>query len=625
MDHGYYVKRLKPTFVMFMGIQMAIRLMFVVWEWKNLEIPNVLKAVAVGVLFDVLTFALISIPYLLYLWALPLKQYHTRLDRTLASALFIILSSLLVFDIAAEYAFWEEFSVRFNFIAVDYLIYIDEVLGNIRESYPMGPILLGVATGVTAIYAIARKHIIPSRMPPKHVAIKNKTLIGYLVAILLVQWCVNLYDARVSDNTVANEIAANGIYSLFAAYNNNELDYEKFYLTHDEVGIASDPRPTVKDIVSTKPFAKRNVIFIIMESMSADYMGRYGNQEHLTPVLDNLAAHSLNFSNLYATGTRTVRGLEALTLSIPPAPGDSIVKRPNNSELFSLGYVFKDHGYETKFIYGGYGYFDNMNTFYSGNGFDIVDRNNLADNEIHFANIWGIADEDLFARVIKEARNAYSEHKPFMYMVMTTSNHRPYTFIKNDAGIPTHGGGRKAGVRYADYAIGKFMEQAKKEPWFSNTVFVIVADHTAGASGKTSLPPKRYHIPAMLYSPATIPAKDVPTLASQIDLPVTLLAVLGMDYKSKFFGQNILDKSVRPRAFLATHQQLGIYHDGVVTFVEPVKQFAEEADKQGGLHSPDITAHSATVQEVVTQYEAAAKWKDDYRKLPTTVLERHKE
>ena len=134
---------------------------------------------------------------------------------------------------------------------------------------------------------------------------------------------------------------------------------------------------------------RKNVMLVSMESMGAEYLAHFGNRQNLTPNLDRLASEGLLFTKLLATGTRTVRGLEALTLSVPPTPGQSILRRPHNAELFTIGDVFRDRGYDTRFLYGGYGYFDNMNAFYAGNGFEVIDRTSLSADEIHFENVWG--------------------------------------------------------------------------------------------------------------------------------------------------------------------------------------------------------------------------------------------
>lgn len=251
-------------------------------------------------------------------------------------------------------------------------------------------------------------------------------------------------------------LPGNGLYELFAAYRNNELEYETFYNKIDNTKAftlvrnmlktpeATFTSPDVFNLERTirNPGPEKNlyVILISVESMSASFLGAFGNTNGITPKLDSLAQHSLHFTNLYATGTRTVRGLEALSLAIPPTPGQSIVRRPKNENLFTLGTVFSQHGYETKFIYGGYGYFDNMNYFFSNNSYDAIDRVTIPKENIHFENVWGVADEDLFTFTEGEADKAVDNKKPFFLQVMTTSNHRPFTYPDNRIDIPSHTG-----------------------------------------------------------------------------------------------------------------------------------------------------------------------------------------
>ncbi|WP_340151977.1 sulfatase-like hydrolase/transferase [uncultured Sneathiella sp.] len=616
----YFMKRLAPSFALFMIVQLSVRIIFTAWMFHALEPYDILKSLSVGIVFDLATYSLFILPYIFYLLLLPASWHNTKFDRIATHSAFVIFSSLVIFDVASEYAFWQEFSVRYNFIAVDYLVYAREVLGNIWESYPVVPIFMGIIIIVGGVYAVMRKKLIPSTLDSVSITSRIAFAGGFILLTIIGYQALSLRDKAISENNYTNEITANGIYSLFSAFKNNELSYQDFYITYEDIEKRPLPLIGVMDVRSDKPRQFKNVVFIMMESMSAEFMGRYGAKGNFTPNLDVLAKSSLNFSNLYATGTRTVRGLEALTLSIPPSPGRSIVKRPNNENLFSLGYIFKDRGYRTKFIYGGYGYFDNMNYFYENNGFEIVDRTDLSDEEVTFSNAWGVADEDLFKKTIKEAQRDYGKGKPFMYMVMTTSNHRPYTFPKNTANIPVEGGGRMAGVRYADYAIGRFLEDAKNESWFNDTIFVIVADHTAGAAGKTSLPPSRYHIPAMLYAPGLIKPQEINKLASQIDLPVTLLSVLGFDYKSRFVGRDIMKNAFVERAFIATFQKLGIYQNGTVTFVEPVKAYGLE-NELGTLEDKQKVASEALLS-VVTNYERASLWKTNHRKLSSTLAER---
>ena len=198
----------------------------------------------------------------------------------------------------------------------------------------------------------------------------------------------------------------------------------------------NDPSPKIRKrgICSTSRGASNrggkerqlNVILISIESLSAEFLTRFGNREGITPFMDGLQKESLFFTQFFATGTRTDRGLEAITLSIPPTPGRSLVKRPDNEHIYNLGFEFKNRGYDVAFLYGGRGYFDNMNAFFSGNGYRIIDQTDLKSSEVTFKNAWGVSDEDLYRKTLREADAAYGRGSHFFYHVMTTSNHRPF-------------------------------------------------------------------------------------------------------------------------------------------------------------------------------------------------------
>ncbi|MDD2734975.1 MAG: LTA synthase family protein [Desulfuromonadaceae bacterium] len=335
--------------------------------------------------------------------------------------------------------------------------------------------------------------------------------------------------------------------------------------------------PSVSRIIQPGGVEKRlNIVLVIEESMSAEYLTAFGSTmgltKGLTPNLDKLGEESLSFSHLYATGTRTVRGLEALTLSMPPLPGTSIVKRPDNENFVSWGSVMKEKGYDNKFIYAGHGYFDNMNYFYEHNGFTAIDRTNFSKEEITFTNAWGVCDEDLFLKVIKEADRSYADKKPFFSVVMTTSNHRPFTYPEGKIDIPSHTG-RAGGVKYADYAIGRLLAEAKKKAWFNDTLFIVVADHCAGSAAKLALPVKNYEIPLFIYAPSHIKPRVVDRMMSQIDVAPTVLSLLGMKYTSAFIGKNILTSDPwTDRAFISTYQKLGYIQGDKLLVLGPKKE-----------------------------------------------------
>ncbi|MDZ7651516.1 MAG: LTA synthase family protein [Burkholderiaceae bacterium] len=348
-----------------------------------------------------------------------------------------------------------------------------------------------------------------------------------------------------------------------------------------------------------------NVVLVSVESLSADFLGAFGNRDGITPRLDALAAESLFFTDLYATGTRTVRGLEALTLSVPPTPGHSIVKRPDNANLFSLGGVLAAQGYEPIYLYGGYSYFDNMQAFFGGNGYTVIDRSSLAKDEISYENIWGVADEDLFKLSLRELDRRHAAGTPFFAHVMTTSNHRPFSYPAGRIDIAP-GTGRNGAVKYTDWAIGQFIDQAKTRPWFDDTVFVIVADHCASSRGKTDLPPDRFHIPLLVYAPKHIAPRRIDTMASQIDVAPTLLALLNVSYRSKFFGRDILTDGARqPRALLANYQTVGLLQLDALVELRPKRQ-VRVIDPATGAVQPNDAQSQAAVQRAIAYYEGAS-------------------
>lgn len=536
----------------------------------------------IGAYNDTLNFSYFLIPIVFYLMLVPEKIYKSKYQVYFTHAAAFVAIAIFTFQAHAEWFFWNEFTARFNFIAVDYLVYTKEVLGNIRESYPMHLVYASVLGSALIIYALFFKLIqtIPHHAHNEKFLHRLKS--GFIILLIPLSSFVVFDRAfrKISDNTMVNELASNGLWKLFHAFRHNELDYDSFYKTLDEAQVVSLMKkelttpssetmdrkglPYIRKINGGGKEKNYNVVLVGVESLGANFMARFGGPPNTTPHLDALANNSLFFSRIYATGTRTVRGLEALTLSIPPTPGASIVRRNNNENLFSIGTVFRERKYETKFIYGGYGAFDNMNAFFSGNGFEIVDRTNFEKDEYIMANIWGVDDESLFNKAIKEADKSYRAQKKFFSFVMTTSNHRPYTYPEGRIDIPSHTS-REGAVKYTDYSIHKFLKDAEKKPWFHNTIFVIVADHGVGGRGTTDIPMQQYHIPFFIYAPGIIKPQIIDRLASQIDVVPTVLAMLNFSYDSKFFGKNILEMTQEEeRAILGTYSSLGFYAKGTL-------------------------------------------------------------
>ena len=520
-------------------------------------------------------------------------KWRRQVRQVLYFITLFIYTFAIVMNAVSEYFFWNEFGIRYNFIAVDYLIYTTEVIGNIMESYPVVPLFSGVFVVVLALTIFLYKKTKSTLETIPNLKEKGLFLGGYVVLFLLSLWVTPKFDNIKSNNVFVQEIRANGVYKFYYAFTHSELDFFQFYPTLPEEEARSSffsnfmiPYPGFGECgtpqflpIRELPYPvkgedeeqHKNVVLISVESLSAEFMAAYGNTEGITPFLDSLAQKSIFLTNLYATGNRTVRGLEALTLCVPPTPGESIVKRKDNKDKFTTGSVFKSKGYSVKYLYGGYSYFDNMKDFFAGNGYDIIDRDNFTPEEITFANIWGVSDEDMARKAIKEMNAQAKTGKPFFNHWMTVSNHRPFTYPEGRIDIPGTAKSRQGGVKYTDYALKLFFELAKKESWFKDTVFVIVADHCASSAGRTELPLDRYRIPCLIYADF-LKAEQINKLASQIDVMPTVMELLNFSYESKFLGQDIRDFYYEPRAYIATYRELGYLTPETLSIIKPLRE-----------------------------------------------------
>lgn len=585
-------KRLKSIttfFLLFLFLSLFSRSLLILTNLDSikLNILNIFRIYLSGIFYDISAFSYIIFPLIFYLLIIPDRLYNSLINRYIMYFVFFIFTAANIFNIFTEFYFWEEFGVRYNFIAVDYLVYTTEVLNNIRESYPMHLIMIFVVSISIIMFKLLYKFILTEEKSKTRIMKRILLFVILSIIPLLFFYIVETPIPTISNNVYENNLAGNGIYCLFSAFRHNTLDYDEFYKTYDlATGFKTlkkyfCPDYNKKDntefsierkIVSNNVEKQYNIILVVVESMSAEFLKSFGNNENLTPNLDKLAENGVIYTNLFATGTRTIRGLEAISLSIPPIPGQSILKRPHNENLdFCISKVLQEKNYDLKFIYGGLGYFDNMNYFFSNNGFKIIDRSDMKENEISFSNAWGVCDEDLFKKVIKEASESYKEHKKFFTMVMTTSNHRPFTYPENKIDIKS-GAGRNGAVKYCDYAVGKLIESAKKYEWFDSTLFVFTADHCASSAGKVKIAIDKYRIPLIIYAPKFFQPHKVNYLASQIDIVPTVLDLLGWKYNSKFFGTAIgLNKNNEYRAFVSNYQKLGYLENDRLVILEPKK------------------------------------------------------
>ena len=640
MKSKVFKNRFSIAIALFLGfilISSILRVILILWQIKevDLNIFTLGKTILTGIFYDIGTASFVFMPLTIYLTVIPKKIIGSYIDKSIVYFISLITVFILIFTFFAEITFWEEFRTRFNFIAVDYLIYTNEVISNIQQSYPLPILISGIISLCFVVFYLFRKLDAFKNTYTYKLPLNGRILflIGNLMIALFFTKFITNQRAEWSTNRYNNEISKSGIYSFFAAFRNNQLEYKTFYKTienekafsilkkHLQINSNSDTQ-LLRQISKTQNLEKEqrpNVVLVMMESMSASFMKEYGSKLNITPNLDSIAQKGISFTNLMATGNRTVRGIEALTLSIPPTPGQSIVKRPNNDNLFTIANVFKSKGYTNTFFYGGDGYFDNMNTYFSGNNFNIFDRShskilnenletirtNITDEQVTFENAWGICDEDIYNIVLNQCDAMYKNKQPFFNYILTTSNHRPYTYPKNKIDIPS-GTGRDGAVKYADYAIGQFLKKASEKEWFKNTVFIFVADHCASSAGKNEIDVENYHIPAIIYNlPNQMPFKEN-KLMSQIDILPTLFGKLNWNYNSKFYGQDINSKTYSERALMATYRKLSYLNNKYeVIILSDQKKYAQYIWDKNSNNLISKPINSNLLQETISWYQTA--------------------
>jgi phosphoglycerol transferase MdoB-like AlkP superfamily enzyme len=553
---------------------------------REAQVPgtSLLWVLPAGAVADATQLLYLLAPIVVYLWVKAPRDSPSLTSRaTLATMTYLWMLGLL-FIAACEYFFFEEFNSRFNLVSVNYLIYPTEVAGDILSEYPIFKILLACAMLAGLSTWALRSRILAAISRPSTIRARSLLMGGYLVVLgLAIAWFpTDLFG--LSSNRVTNQLAANGPSSFFKALRTNEIKYHAHYATQPR---SANLKALVEQLSKgngvftrlaegrldrsfsprTDGLGKLNVVLISSESFGAEFSKLYGSARDWTPEFDRFAQRGLWFRHVYATGTRTVRGLEAISVSMPPIPTESILRRPGNEAVLTLGEVLQNQGYQTAFLYGGYGYFDNMNHFFQGNGYDVLDRTDLKAKP-RFANIWGVSDEDLFDMALGYADKHARPGRPFFMHIMNTSNHKPYTFRPGleSIGVKASGGGRESGVRYADFAQGRFLLEAEKHPWFRDTLFIIIADHGARVYGRQDIPLKTYEIPLMFYSPEHLAPRRYDGLMSQMDLAPTLMGLLGLAYTAPWFGQDALHSPEEGRVLLFNHNDhVALMKDGILT------------------------------------------------------------
>lgn len=547
--------------VVFFGVNLLVltlsRVALMLWQYERVDAANAWAGVLwAGLRVDVssLSYLLIPAVFMLLFGAL-----LPELRRRVLNAWLVIASvTLLVMEVITP-TFISEYDLRPNRLLVEYLMYPREVFSMLWTGYKLDIACVSLALVASVWgYQVLFGRLIPAT---------EKKVYWRTYPLAVVMLCCLVLGARgsighrplnpamvsFSNDHLINGLALNSSYSAAFALKQMglELSAQALYgaMPQEEVlrlvnqSMQGTPQgapgvPTARYRQASYQGKPKNIVILLQESLGARYVGGLGGLP-LTPNLDRLMQQGWSFTQLYATGTRSVRGIEAVLTGFVPTPSRAVVKLDKSQrDFFTLASFLQQQGYFTQFIYGGEAHFDNMKSFFLGNGVeDIVDSSRF--EQIGFEGSWGASDEDLYAQADREFTRLAETEQPFFSLVFTSSNHSPYEYPKGKiAPYNQPDATRENAAKYADYALGQFMTKARASNYWQDTLFLVVADHDSRVAGASLVPVEHFRIPGVIVGQGIEQRKDA-RLVSQIDLAPTLLSLAGVSGTTPMPGHDL--------------------------------------------------------------------------------------
>jgi len=481
---------------------------------------------------------------------------------------------LLCFGEIAGLYFFRYYDLRPNYLVLEHAA-DPEVVATVLAGYPVAWILaLSLGLALLAMW-LQQQLARPARAP----ASRRRAIADRLGALLCLGLAglamrgtldhrpLNPALAARTTNRVANEIAGSGVLNLATELwlrlshvyqplasvvpplpEAEALRRTRARLARTGAWLPDAPSPLARRIDAPAREKPLNVVLVVMESFTARLVGTLGGSPALTPELDRLAEQGVLLANCYATGERTVQGLEAILSSFPSLPGVAAVRRPQALHGFeTLATTLSARGYDTLFLYGGQGIFDDMRGFFVGNGFDVFLEERDFEN-VGFRSAWGVSDEDVFRRALSEIEQRSGAGRPVFAVILTVSLHSPWQFppgrvepLSRDVQVPP--GYERAELEnflYADWALAALVREARSKPFFQDTLFVFVGDHGVHLRGRELVPIDENRVAALFFAPALLEPRRIERVTSQLDVAPTLMGMLGGSYPSTFFGEDVL-------------------------------------------------------------------------------------
>jgi phosphoglycerol transferase MdoB-like AlkP superfamily enzyme len=588
------IKQLFKHYFYLIAIFFIGRLSLFIWQFDRFSQVNesYWLSFIYGLRMDTILALALLFPILFLLTLSP--KFISKLVDKLIAYYYLIILMLVVYVESATFPFFAQYDVRPNYMFVEYLEHIQEVSAMLIADYKLALLFTFVA-----MFVVANSYLknIKGRFLPSFELSYVKRIVLLLPLLLIFVIGIrssfghrpaNISDALYSSSRVLNEITKNSLYSIFYAIYSNKHESkinrygsmsidDAIKKVKQRLNIQSDHSDYIFNRIVKTNFPRqkpKNLVIFIQESVGAQFAESVGGEAGIMPNFNKLSKEGLLFTDAYSNGTRSIRGLAGLVAGNFSVPGKGVLKRNKSQQnFFTMASLLKTHHYETVFLYGGESRFDNMKSWFSGNGFDrIIEQIDFIDPQ--YVGSWGVSDEDLVVRSNQEFRRYHKNNQKFAAVMFSTSNHAPFDYpedkIELIKDIPVKS--VKNAIKYADYAIGKFIELARQEDYYKDTIFVIVADHDVRVSGDDLVPVNSFHIPALILGDGVIPEK-YEKIATQPDILATSLDLIGINKLSHpIQGHSIFSDKKQNIALMQFNDNYALRQDNKVAVIRPGKE-----------------------------------------------------
>lgn len=570
-----------------------VALFFVFYEHFKDETFNYWLTFIYGLRMDTITASVLLIIPAILLTLSP--NIFKNTVNTLLKYYFLIIISLILYMEIATFPFFFQYDVRPNYLFVEYLQYPKEVFSMILAEYKI-ELFIAITIILSFIYIYLKNYQNSFLKIFELSYFKRAILFIPLILILFIgvrssfgHRGANTSDAMFSTNRILNEITKNTIHSvIYAIYIDarhgtknllkryGKMDIkEAISLVEKSLNIQSKQQENPLQRLEKSHFKSKNpknVVIFVQESLGYQFVEAIGGEKDITPNFNKLSKEAILFKDLYSNGTRSIRGLAGLVSGNFSIPGKGVLKRnKSQKDYFTLAKLLKPIGYHTSFIYGGESRFDNMKGWFLGNSFDeVIDKEKFINPS--FVGTWGVADEEVVDRANEEFKKLYANNQKFASVIFSTSNHSPFDFPENKIELVKDVLKKsvKNAIKYADFAIGKFIEKAKKELYYKDTIFVIVADHNVRVYGNSMVPIDMFQIPAMILG-ANIKPLEYEKIATQPDVLATTLDLMGLDVTYPIMGHSIFSDKKQNIALMQFNDYYALRKENKVAILRPNK------------------------------------------------------